>query len=360
MGQLGHMRSEKMPAATSTALPSPPPPPLDLESIAAEWVALEAAAVADANAAGEAAAAAAAVDAKEAGKAAAAAAAAGGGGGTDDGEGGGDDAWPFADFSLLPIEGEETAAASTTTAARTNVAADRRAVKGERRRRAKELAERAAGRGTGAAVVRLRTRPGAVISDTTRDGKAMLPVDPGGYLGMESQGTHMTAPRFERDQPADDSAAAEGRGEEEGGGHVSESVQAKEQRHSVFAAWLVRTYGLEVLSTGAGVLDVGGGKGGVCAALGEMGIPTVLLEPCPRDTTGSGVSEGEGAGEDAAVDGDKAPRFEMIVASLEGDGSSLLVEGDVSDAHADAVRTDALLRSVSMVVGMHSDQATGK
>ena len=126
------------------------------------------------------------------------------------------------------------------------------------------------------------------------------------------------------------------------------------------AAWLVRTYGLEVLSTGAGVLDVGGGKGGVCAALGEMGIPTVLLEPCPRDTTGSGVSEGEGAGEDAAVDGDKAPRVEMIVASLEGDSSSLLVEGDVSDANADAVRTDALLRSVSMVVGMHSDQATGK
>eukprot|EP00854_Cymbomonas_tetramitiformis_P008792 gene8792-10419_t len=36
---------------------------------------------------------------------------------------------------------------------------------------------------------------------------------------------------------------------------------AKEERHRLFAEWLVRTYGIEALASGSGVVDVAGGKG---------------------------------------------------------------------------------------------------
>jgi len=235
-------------------------------------------------------------------------------------------------------------------------------------------------RGSGTSVVRFTTRAGDVVSEFNRKGEPLIIM--GAYIGVESAHTNAARLRVK--------LADQKRGSSDGDPHSS-SVMAKEQRHVLFAQWLVETYGAKFLSTGSGVLDVGGGKGGICAALGKLGIPTVLLEPCPRD---SSTTDTEGGGDDGD-DGDHgvsgggaaalsptqpqppptAP-FEMIVAALEGDGSSLLLapneptstsdagdpsrEGRRGAAAADeaALRTDRLLRGASMVVGMHSDEAT--
>ena len=101
----------------------------------------------------------------------------------------------------------------------------------------------------------------------------------------------------------------------------------------------------------------------------------MLLEPFPRDTPplppnggvdsagggGGGGGIGDNGREYAACSTPPPPAasFEMIVAALEGDGSSLLLEAsntpDEGGLGRAAVRTDALLRGASMVVGMHSD-----
>eukprot|EP00913_Durusdinium_trenchii_P011913 g11190.t1 len=57
----------------------------------------------------------------------------------------------------------------------------------------------------------------------------------------------------------------------------------KARRAARFAAWLVKTYGREVLSSGRGVLDVAGGQGDLSWQLSvEYGIPCTLIDPMVR------------------------------------------------------------------------------
>ncbi len=58
-------------------------------------------------------------------------------------------------------------------------------------------------------------------------------------------------------------------------------------RHQQFVAWLIETYGLERLKSGAGVLDVAGGAGGVAFELAfRRGIPCVVVDPRPMRLNG--------------------------------------------------------------------------
>jgi hypothetical protein len=150
-----------------------------------------------------------------------------------------------------------------------------------------------------------------------------------------------------------------GGGDDDGGAHKDENdadvphaeevdgtLKGKDARHDIFAEWLIRFYGRAFLSTGSGVLDVAGGKGGICFALHARGVPAVLLEPKPAPLSRKAEDSGAPA---AADEKSAAPPLRQIVASLHGDGSDLADE-DNDDG--------ACVRTCSIVVGMHSDQAT--
>ncbi|CAJ1953913.1 unnamed protein product [Cylindrotheca closterium] len=108
------------------------------------------------------------------------------------------------------------------------------------------------------------------------------------------------------------------------------TLAPRPERQRVFAKWLVATYGVEMLSKGSGVLDVAGGKGELSQALFDLGVKkSVILDPNPR-------CEGE-------------VTYEIIKEPLDGDGSRLTDRTD---------RVGDLVRSCSMIAGMHPDQAT--
>lgn len=57
---------------------------------------------------------------------------------------------------------------------------------------------------------------------------------------------------------------------------------ANANRHQQFVSWLIETYGRERLLSGAGVLDVAGGAGGIAFELAfRRGIPCVVIDPRP-------------------------------------------------------------------------------
>ena len=71
----------------------------------------------------------------------------------------------------------------------------------------------------------------------------------------------------------------------EGDPHAAEDdpLATKAHRASKFADWLVRTFGVEKLSEGSGVLDVAGGRGDVSWELHTVrGVPCTLVEPRAR------------------------------------------------------------------------------
>ena len=111
-----------------------------------------------------------------------------------------------------------------------------------------------------------------------------------------------------------------------------DALEEKDQRHELFAKWLVETFGVETLSAGTGVLDVAGGNGKLSRALvQDWGVPSTLVDPNPRccaDDT-----------------------FPIIALPLHGDGSNLT-------NRAGDDRTQDIVRSCSAIVGMHPDQAT--
>ena len=113
----------------------------------------------------------------------------------------------------------------------------------------------------------------------------------------------------------------------------------KKHRHVLFANWLIQKYGKDFLSTGSGVLDVAGGKGELCIALIELGIPVVLLDPDPR------------LERLMAFKGLELSRIPVIKQALTGDGSNLMLP-----KHITTTQEQELLRTCSMIVGMHPDQ----
>mmetsp|Transcript_13255 Transcript_13255/g.15064 ORF Transcript_13255/g.15064 Transcript_13255/m.15064 type:complete len:563 (+) Transcript_13255:62-1750(+) len=121
----------------------------------------------------------------------------------------------------------------------------------------------------------------------------------------------------------------------------------RKERHRVFAEWLVKIYTKEFLSTGSGVLDVAGGGGLLSHALWKLGVKSCLVDPEPR------------------CDIEKVP-FQVINESLRGDGSELTGnddkddddENDLSGSITVKKRIRNLVRSASILVGMHPDEAT--
>ncbi|OQR96761.1 hypothetical protein ACHHYP_13619 [Achlya hypogyna] len=62
--------------------------------------------------------------------------------------------------------------------------------------------------------------------------------------------------------------------------------QSKHFRAAIFASWLVETFGCDVLQHGTGVMDIAGGRGGVCFELWHHHhIPTTLIDPRPMRYT---------------------------------------------------------------------------
>lgn len=62
----------------------------------------------------------------------------------------------------------------------------------------------------------------------------------------------------------------------------------KTQRHAIFAAWLVETFGALLLASGRGVVDVAAGKGLLSAELGALcgdDLPRTLVEPVAREAS---------------------------------------------------------------------------
>ncbi|OQS07305.1 hypothetical protein THRCLA_00686 [Thraustotheca clavata] len=62
--------------------------------------------------------------------------------------------------------------------------------------------------------------------------------------------------------------------------------QSKHFRAAIFATWLIDTFGFEMLKEGSGVMDIAGGRGGVCFELWHHHkIPTTLIDPRPMKYT---------------------------------------------------------------------------
>ena len=118
------------------------------------------------------------------------------------------------------------------------------------------------------------------------------------------------------------------------------ALQDRQERHRVFAKWLVDTFGVEFLSRGSGVLDVGGGNGKLCQALMDLGVKNaVLLDPDPR------------------CKADTVP-FHVIAKPLIGDASDLTETTTGKAYESSDAEVSHLIRTTSLVAGMHPDGAT--
>ena len=100
------------------------------------------------------------------------------------------------------------------------------------------------------------------------------------------------------------------------------------KRAAVFASWLVDTYGAEYMNSGAGVLDVAGGKGMLSYELQLCGVRATVVDPNTR------------------------PLPKAIRGLLEADKLSEPFDQQFVLNHAE------LMQSISLVVAMHPDEAT--
>lgn len=106
-------------------------------------------------------------------------------------------------------------------------------------------------------------------------------------------------------------------------------LQERLTRHRHFAKWLVKTFGLELLSRGSGVLDVAGGNGKLAAAFAKLGVPCTILDPKPRcKETGC---------------------IRILAEPLVGAGESLTA---ITHPYSNVIK------NCSLIVGLHPDDAT--
>jgi hypothetical protein len=116
--------------------------------------------------------------------------------------------------------------------------------------------------------------------------------------------------------------------------------EPKEQRHAIFASWLVSTFGAERLRHGAGIVDVAGGHGRLAAELHER--------------TGAGVTV-----IDPLEDFERADGTQWDESSAVPPPAMLLRERfDAAFVERDATAAAPFLPGCSLICGMHPDQAT--
>jgi len=140
--------------------------------------------------------------------------------------------------------------------------------------------------------------------------------------------------------------------------HLSNQIDLKCERHTIFARWLVDTYGKEWLSRGSGVLDVAGGNGMISQTLTDMGVPSTLLDPDPRcsrhreDFIGSDHhhhATTRVTPSTITINTATMSPFKVIPLPLNGDGANLTSRNDdVGD----------VINNCSLICGLHPDQAT--
>ncbi|KAL3922941.1 MAG: hypothetical protein SGILL_001938 [Bacillariaceae sp.] len=177
---------------------------------------------------------------------------------------------------------------------------------------------------------------GSVIVDLPRDAKKEGTVMIECEKVLEIQPSHSPATvRRLGDRSFKSSGCGGGATEKDNGDHSLPALQDRSERQRIFAKWLVDKFGVDFLSSGSGVLDVAGGKGELCRALFDLGVQNAtLLDPDPRCDPGS------------------VP-FQVIGKALRGDASDLTASNKGDDE-----RTSKLIRSCSLIAGMHPDGAT--
>jgi hypothetical protein len=142
--------------------------------------------------------------------------------------------------------------------------------------------------------------------------------------------------------------------------HVDGAKASHGHRQAEFARWLVTEFGLDALRSAQGVVDVAGGRAGLCFHLhGVHEVPCTLIEP-------RGPPLLRSAQRRLLRKRPHLPPMRHVQAFLGMDGS-LVYEGastsstpsetDAS-ASASAAFDAALLAGCSALVGMHCDEAT--
>jgi len=131
------------------------------------------------------------------------------------------------------------------------------------------------GAGVGSAHVELVGFP-----EVAEDGERSLHVVQVLVSSAEGDAGVVTIPEIPREPAAGNASAATERVRfKHSGSHMRPNT---ESRHQQFVAWLVESFGLETLRSGAGVLDVAGGAGGVAFELAfRRGVPCTVVDPRP-------------------------------------------------------------------------------
>jgi hypothetical protein len=119
-------------------------------------------------------------------------------------------------------------------------------------------------------------------------------------------------------------------------------LSAKGERQRVFAAWMVDTFGKENLAQGGGVIDVAGGKGELALEVARLcGARCTVVDPretsSPGDVRSSSSSSSSSSPPSSGV-------IQRVQSSFDA-SDFVIAQGD-------------LLRSCSLLCGMHPDQAT--
>lgn len=151
----------------------------------------------------------------------------------------------------------------------------------------------------------------------------------------------------------------------------------KGARHAIFAKWLVESFGARALRAGTGVVDVAGGKGLISWELAwAHKVPCTALDPrdaCPGaaelrrlrrrclaraekaradNSLCTDGCEDSGKREDCPTRGDSADP-DAIVTYVKG-----CLDDGVDGKGIEEARAESLLDRASLLIGMHSDEAT--
>lgn len=151
----------------------------------------------------------------------------------------------------------------------------------------------------------------------------------------------------------------------------------KSERHVLVAAWLVAEYGLALLNSGTGVLDVAGGAGGLSEALLRAGVRRVtLIEPDPCGDRHARPEAEDRAPDAAGLRGNaestrrktreleerlgRLGSFRHIARCFDAElgAHRAGAGGAAGEDDAEEAEVASLVRNCSFVVGLHPDQAT--